>query len=92
MLFSVYCDAEMLTRILSQDWVDNWEGWPRVQRHFREMGDARGDAIAGECAERVTKMSVANVDVACKSVAERKESFVELGLDVGKSGAITLFA
>ena len=34
-LCSVCGDAELLMRILSQDWVDHWEVWRRVQQHAR---------------------------------------------------------
>ena len=79
----MYGDAELLTRILSQDWVERWEGWPRVQRQFRDMGEACVDAVAEECAERVA--CKANVGVACKSDAGRKDEFLELGSQVSQS-------
>ena len=78
-LYPVYCDAELLTRILSQDWVEPWEGWFQVLRQFLDMGEACSDSVAEDCADRFTKIPIANSNADCKSDGERKEYLLVQG-------------
>ena len=75
-ILSLYPDARQRLRLLSQDWVAEWQVWSDVARDLQIASMPNDDCIAGLCVIRVTRIVVGTVSVNYQSDAERKQALL----------------
>jgi hypothetical protein len=87
LLLSLFPNVAGLQRILRQDWITEWRGWSTSRAMLQNSADDRySESVALERVQDVARISLQNVEVRCKSDAERRRELeaqgkiVELGL------------